>query len=98
MSTKPLTDAFVEIADEIYLASLGNPVLGIDAEGYIHRWHQGPDAVVVYSGRDVDHYQYVGTESIDKYIRVVRDGRGWEEPQMATDRMVAADLAARGMD
>lgn len=98
MSTTPLTEAFGEMADEIYLASLGNPVIGVDAGDHVHRWHQGPDVIVAYSGRDVDHYQYVGNGSIDEYIKIVRDGRGWSEPRMATDRMVEADLSVRGLD
>ncbi|MDS0295353.1 hypothetical protein [Halogeometricum luteum] len=67
----------VSIAGSLADAIACSFTLGTDAEGYSHHYYRPADAVVVYDGRDLEHYQSLAGRSLQEWYEFVEVKRGW---------------------
>ncbi|MDS0300227.1 hypothetical protein NDI76_15880 [Halogeometricum sp. S1BR25-6] len=67
----------VSIAGYLADAMARSFTLGMDADGYSHHYYRPADAVVVYDGRELDHYQPLAGRSLDEWREFVELKRGW---------------------
>ena len=59
--------------------------IGTDADGHAHHYYAGADAVVVYDGRELDHYQPLDGRTVAAWWEYVNARRGWtSEGQLAS--------------
>ena len=51
--------------------------LGVDATGSTHHYYRPADAVVVFNGRTLDHYQPLDGRPLRDWREFVAQDRGW---------------------
>ncbi|SEP19411.1 hypothetical protein SAMN04487948_12016 [Halogranum amylolyticum] len=52
--------------------------LGVDATGSTHHYYRPADAVVVFEGRTLDHYQPLDGRPLAEWQAFVAQERGWD--------------------
>ncbi|WP_089826601.1 hypothetical protein [Halogranum amylolyticum] len=51
--------------------------LGVDATGSTHHYYRPADAVVVFNGRELDHFQPLDGRPLAEWQEFVAQERGW---------------------
>ncbi|POG55534.1 hypothetical protein [Haloferax marisrubri] len=67
----------VSLAEQLTNALARSFTLGIDAEGFTHHYFRPADAVVVFDGRTLDHYQPLDGRPLREWKAFVSQKRGW---------------------
>ncbi|MGB9956458.1 hypothetical protein ACOZ4B_08725 [Haloferax prahovense] len=67
----------VSLADHLTNALARSFTLGIDTEGFTHHYFRPADAVVVFDGRVLDHYQSLDGRPLREWKAFVAQRRGW---------------------
>lgn len=70
-------EPIVSIAGYLADAMARSFTLGTDEEGYSHHYYRPADAIVVYDGRGLDHYQPLAGRSLEEWRAFVELKRGW---------------------
>jgi hypothetical protein len=52
--------------------------LGVDATGSTHHYYRPADAVIVFDGRTLDHYQPLDGRPLREWRQFVAEERGWD--------------------
>ncbi|WP_226908666.1 hypothetical protein [Haloferax massiliensis] len=80
MSTTHTTtqERTVSLADQLIDALARSFTLGVDAEGFTHHYFRPADAVVVFDGRTLDHYQSLDGRPLREWKAFVSQKRGWD--------------------
>ena len=64
-------------ADEMVDALAGSFTLGVDSKGRTHHYYRPADSVVVFTEAGVEYRQYLGNDSLGKWIGFVASDCGW---------------------
>ena len=67
----------VSLADHLINALARSFTLGVDTEGCTHHYFRRVDAVVVFDGRTLDHYQTLDGRPLSEWKAFVSQKRGW---------------------
>jgi len=67
----------VSLADHLTNALARSFTLGIDTEGFTHHYFRPADAVVVFNGRTLDHYEPLSGRPLREWKAFVSQKRGW---------------------
>ena len=67
----------VSLASQLTNAIARSFTIGVDATGSTHHYYRPADAVVVFNGRDLDHYQSLDGHPLVEWRRFVAQERGW---------------------
>ncbi|REA00160.1 hypothetical protein DEQ92_20705 [Haloferax sp. Atlit-6N] len=67
----------VSLAEQLTNALARSFTLGIDTEGFTHHYFRPADAVVVFAGRTLDHYQPLDGRPLREWKAFVSQKRGW---------------------
>ncbi len=67
----------VSLADHLINALARSFTLGVDTEGCTHHYYRRADAVVVFDGRTLDHYQTLDGRPLIEWKAFVSQKRGW---------------------
>ncbi|WEL30208.1 hypothetical protein [Haloferax volcanii] len=68
----------VSLAEQLIDALARSFTLGIDTEGFTHHYFRPADAVVVFDGRTLDHYQSLDGRPLREWNAFVSQKRGWD--------------------
>ncbi|MBC9986794.1 hypothetical protein E4P24_10525 [Haloferax sp. AS1] len=68
----------VSLAEQLNNALARSFTLGIDAEGFTHHYFRPADAVVVFDGRTLDHYETLDGRPLREWKAFVSQKRGWD--------------------
>jgi hypothetical protein len=66
--------------------------LGVDATGSTHHYYRPADAVVVFDGREFDHYQPLDGRPLAEWQQFVAQERGWDSTGQLARVGLQADL------
>ncbi|SDN14912.1 hypothetical protein SAMN04487949_3494 [Halogranum gelatinilyticum] len=67
----------VSLANQLTNAIARSFTLGVDATGATHHYYRPADAVVVFDGRALDHYQQLEGRPLVEWRQFVAQERGW---------------------
>ncbi|SEP25264.1 hypothetical protein SAMN04487948_12714 [Halogranum amylolyticum] len=66
------------LASHLTTALAHSFTLGVDATGSTHHYYRPADAVVIFDGRTLDHYQPLDGRPLRDWREFVAQERGWD--------------------
>ena len=92
-TTKALAqERTASLASHLTSALARSFTLGVDATGSTHHYYRPADAVVVFDGRELDHYQPLDGHPLAEWREFVAQERGWASTGQLARVGLQADL------